>query len=369
MNQPSLEDSRLGSQSPVSILGLACFGMRPWLVSAPRILSIRFSFLDIRRERLSVRALHDLLPLVLALALLSPALAQETNSDQIHDTLSNTNEIIVEHEPERTDSDELTNEFPHNTDLAQTNEILESTSPSLGSKPVEIDPRITVVERPGSASQPAEGPRPTISASRTNLPIQGSAAKAEQGETGARGDSDRSDRATTTSAPRATTKDFSEFRIIAERNIFDPNRQPYRTRREPAPRPRNIESFALVGVMSYDKGTFAFFDGTNPSYKKVLKQNDRIAGYTVSGIEPNSVKLTSGSNQVDLRIGMQLRRADEGAWSVGARTEAYASSPASSPTSSTSLSSSSSSPQPSGSASNDRLEQIRERLRKQREQN
>jgi hypothetical protein len=85
------------------------------------------------------------------------------------------------------------------------------------------------------------------------------------------------------------------------------------------------ESFSLVGTMSYEKGTFAFFDGTSAGYRKVLKLADAIAGYKVTNITPNYVKLTSGTNQLELRVGMQMRREDEGEWLLASQAEAYAS--------------------------------------------
>ena len=60
--------------------------------------------------------------------------------------------------------------------------------------------------------------------------------------------------------------------------------------------------------MTYEKGTFAFFDGTSSEYKKALKLADAIAGYKVTNIAPNGVKLASGTNELDLSVGAQLRR-------------------------------------------------------------
>jgi hypothetical protein len=69
-----------------------------------------------------------------------------------------------------------------------------------------------------------------------------------------------------TNAP--SRSDYTSFRIIAERNIFNPNRSGRAgrnaTRREPEKRKR-VESFALVGTLSYEKGQFAFFDGASSS--------------------------------------------------------------------------------------------------------
>jgi hypothetical protein len=166
---------------------------------------------------------------------------------------------------------------------------------------------------------------------------------------------------------RSSRADYSAFRIIAERNIFDPNRSPRRrVSGGPRPRPRTTESFSLVGTMSYEKGTFAFFDGTSSEYRKVLKVADAIAGYKVAQIAPNSIKLASGTNELELRVGMQMRRDDNGEWFLAGRTgSSYASeTPASGPPASAT-------PAPSsepGAASSSEEEEVLRRLRQRREQ-
>lgn len=152
---------------------------------------------------------------------------------------------------------------------------------------------------------------------------------------------------------RVVKPDYSAFKLVTERNIFDPNRVPHRPG-APAARPKITESFALVGVMSYDKGTFAFFDSSSSEYRKAVKVADTIAGYRVSNIEANSIKLAAGTNQVELHVGMQLRREEGGGWVPSAQSETYAT--ASSPTTNSDSGSS--------GAENDVLE----RLRKRREQ-
>ena len=71
---------------------------------------------------------------------------------------------------------------------------------------------------------------------------------------------------------------------------------------------RQGDYFALVGIMSYDKGPFAFFEGSRSEYSKVAKPNDSIAGFKVTGIESNNVQLVSGTNTVAMPINMQMRR-------------------------------------------------------------
>src|SRR5579862_1681456 len=73
----------------------------------------------------------------------------------------------------------------------------------------------------------------------------------------------------------ASPFDYSAFQLIAERNIFDPNRAPRSIRN--TTQPKTTDSFTLVGTMSYEKGIFAFFDGNSSDYKKVLKPDESIA--------------------------------------------------------------------------------------------
>jgi hypothetical protein len=138
----------------------------------------------------------------------------------------------------------------------------------------------------------------------------------------------------TSSAP--TSANFASFKVISDRNIFDPNRTPRRAGTGgPARRPKTVESFSLVGTMSYEKGDFAFFDGTSSNFRKALKANDSIAGYKIVHVGANTVKLSSGQKQVELKIGSQLRREEEGEWTVSNQAATYANTPATSSSSTT----------------------------------
>jgi len=113
---------------------------------------------------------------------------------------------------------------------------------------------------------------------------------------------------------------FSGF--IAVRNIFNPNRfalfsgpaQIITTRvRQSGP------EFSLVGTMRYEKGTFAFFDGNNYSYRKVLYQSDTnsIAGYTVAQITATGVQLQTADKKrtLQMKIGDVMRQ-NNGVWQL-----------------------------------------------------
>jgi hypothetical protein len=121
--------------------------------------------------------------------------------------------------------------------------------------------------------------------------------------------------------------DYQSFKLIPERNIFNPNRSARSTRNDKErEKPKKAESFALRGTMSYEKGTFAFFEGSSSEFRKALSPNQTIAGYTITAIEPNGVKLEHGSNKVELAVGQQMRREDEGEWTVSQADRSIASS-------------------------------------------
>jgi hypothetical protein len=123
-----------------------------------------------------------------------------------------------------------------------------------------------------------------------------------------------------TNAPAAAA-DYSSFRLVADRNIFDPNRRPHDTRsnrRQSAS--RSVPTFSFVGTMDYRRGRFAFFDGTDSDYRRALSTNGVIAGYTVAEITPTSVKLQSTNKSVELKIGSQMRQ-EAGAWQLIANEE------------------------------------------------
>ena len=119
---------------------------------------------------------------------------------------------------------------------------------------------------------------------------------------------------------RVNQTDFSSFRIISQRNIFDPNRTARHRDRSGQSR-KAADAFFLVGTMSYDKGHFAFFDGTRSEYRKVLQSTGAIGDYQVAEIQPNSVKLEAGGRQVEMKVGTQMERQDAGGWQLVANSE------------------------------------------------
>lgn len=124
-----------------------------------------------------------------------------------------------------------------------------------------------------------------------------------------------------TNAPAAAAQaanSFQDFRIIAERNIFNQNRSRSTGRRDtPPPKAAPvIHALSLVGTMSFEKGNFAFFDGTRTEFKKSFKEGESIAGYEIKEINPASVRIANQTNQFELKVGQQLRREDGSEWQL-----------------------------------------------------
>jgi len=125
----------------------------------------------------------------------------------------------------------------------------------------------------------------------------------------------------------STRGDFVAFQIVSERNIFNPHRskrsgeRPPPTRMEPEKRV-TMDRFALLGTMSYEKGRFAFFDGSSLEFRKVARPEDLIAGFKITEIAPTCVKLqlTNGT-LLELCVGMQMKRSEDADWQLAGRAD------------------------------------------------
>lgn len=132
-----------------------------------------------------------------------------------------------------------------------------------------------------------------------------------------RGSKDARGSSQTNSTGPASTE-YAFFQVINNRNIFNPARQPNvpdRPKADPK-RPPKVDSFSLVGTMQSGKGTMAFFDGSSGDFRKAHKVGGEIAGYRIVSVTVSAVKLESKGKIVELAIGSQMRREDEGDWNL-----------------------------------------------------
>lgn len=157
-----------------------------------------------------------------------------------------------------------------------------------------------------------------VTAALTALSLTAQPASRERGQERDRRRSSGS--ATASAAPEATAPitpaaGFDAFQLILERNIFNPNRVG-RTRATTEEKPPRVDEISLVGTMHYDKGVVAFFDSTEPAFKKSLRVGESVADFKVQSIAPDGVELLRGDTSLSLKVSQQLRRAEGGDWNV-----------------------------------------------------
>ncbi len=117
-----------------------------------------------------------------------------------------------------------------------------------------------------------------------------------------------------TASAVAPSARFDAFRIVADRNIFNPNRA---GRREGADEtPARVDTISLVGTMDYEKGLRAFFDGSDAAFRKALRVGESVDKYTVTRIVPTTVELEREGEALSMRVGQQLRRSPGADWTL-----------------------------------------------------
>jgi hypothetical protein len=248
-----------------------------------------------------------------------PDASAQTNDVTAAEVLSQLNALVQAADPNQPE------EMAPSNDLTATNDLPQASAPTpSGDRPNRFI-------RPDNSSRSQNDDRRSRGrrSPRTRSDRPGGSGSGNYNSSG----SDRNQTnsvAGTNNGP--VTLDYAAFQLIVDRNIFDPNRFPRGPGTQRVRTPRSFDSLTLVGTMSYEKGTFAFFDGTSSDYKKALKLTDSIAGYKVTNIAPNGVKLATGTNELELSVGAQLRREEDGPWHLSSQATSYAATPTSTST-------------------------------------
>jgi hypothetical protein len=119
----------------------------------------------------------------------------------------------------------------------------------------------------------------------------------------------------------STRPDLNSFQVIEQNNIFNPSRRPPRGPNRSTPVVR-VYSFTLNGTMSYENKGYAFFDGNAVNRGTVFGLADTINGYKIAEITNNTVKLAAASNQfITLKVGMQMKKVENGPWKLVGSSE------------------------------------------------
>jgi hypothetical protein len=136
--------------------------------------------------------------------------------------------------------------------------------------------------------------------------------------------------ASSTGSVLTPTLSLDAFRLISDRNIFNANRTGRRDRSAEIPVAR-VDTITLVGTMDYDKGEYAFFDGSDADLRKALHAGQPIAQFTVATIARDSVELTRDGKTFKMSVGQQLRRPEGGDWTLVGADVARSETPAARP--------------------------------------
>lgn len=112
--------------------------------------------------------------------------------------------------------------------------------------------------------------------------------------------------------------DPGPFPLIGQRNIFSAERSSRSSRVSTPPRAARVETCTLVGTLLYDQGCYAFFDSSHPDLPKVLEPGGTIGDFRILAVHGTGLTLEKAGKAVDLQVGMQLRRENEGDWHVAA---------------------------------------------------
>jgi hypothetical protein len=110
----------------------------------------------------------------------------------------------------------------------------------------------------------------------------------------------------------------SQFQLIVQRNIFDPNRGSVTTNRESTATNRQprIETFSFRGAAEMGgRGFDAFFTGDGAPTNGTVAVNDQINGFKVQEISLYEVRLMDADHQVViLKDQTGMTRQDGGPW-------------------------------------------------------
>ncbi len=167
--------------------------------------------------------------------------------------------------------------------------------------------------------------------------------------------------------PRVSPSEWAFYKIITDRNIFNPNRSPTNIEVPPTDRPPTVRTdwFTLKGTMSYEEKAYAFFEGTGSQYNGGFKANDAIGGYKIAEIAGDHINLAASAEKtIELRVGMQMRRVGTGPWTLVASPDLSAAAETGDSGSSAGSSSGSSSSGGGGSSAN--VDEVMKRMMERR---
>lgn len=112
--------------------------------------------------------------------------------------------------------------------------------------------------------------------------------------------------------------EMAKFKILFDRNIFDPARQPEAPERVegPAPEPR-VDRLYLTGVLVSPEERLAFFEGSRDEYFGAIEKGGEIAGFNIAHVDTDRATLEQNDQKLNLPVGTGLTRREGEDWQHG----------------------------------------------------
>lgn len=169
---------------------------------------------------------------------------------------------------------------------------------------------------------------------------------------------------------------FDDFKSLLGNNIFNPDRRPPRAPTPPPPPPPppppSTERIVLKGTIVGPKGTFALFDGTDSSFRKMAEIQAQIGDFKLIETTTSNAVVQLAEEKFTLQVGSELSRQGDSPWKLsqgsGFSSGASASRASAGSSLGSSSSSSSSTTSSSASSSSGEMSEVLKRLMERRKQ-
>ena len=100
---------------------------------------------------------------------------------------------------------------------------------------------------------------------------------------------------------------YDSFRLIHTRNVFDPDRRPVRPPGATAPTTTTRADYvALTGIAVDGDQSLAFFSGSRPEFNLVIPANSKVAGATVTRVNPMNIEVERNGRKLVVNVGQTV---------------------------------------------------------------
>ena len=101
---------------------------------------------------------------------------------------------------------------------------------------------------------------------------------------------------------------YDSFRLVHTRNVFDPDRRPVRAPGATASSTATTRAdyIALTGIAVDGDKSLAFFSGSRPEFNMVVPANSKVAGATVTKVNPMNIEVERNGRKLVVNVGQTV---------------------------------------------------------------